>query len=301
MAKVIDQVGVYRGEVIESVLKLSKAGHPMFVIRLRAYERFIELPEELAFFKSQGVIEDAETPQWVDWSGYEETIYNYMNLFNMKDGDTAYTEDNASLNYKQIQLVFGWDGTSFEDLNNGKFNGSKALFRVAENNNPEYTGCQVKWLDTFDAPPQRELKGVGAEDLAKLNKLLRISKKKGSTVAAAPSVAAAKPAAKPVATPAATAVKSVIPAKKATPPAPAPTAAAVATPVAVAVETPVTKDSAWASVCAYGTEKGQTTDVVADAWIAAVAEVSEEREYDEDKFTSDDWAKVQSLTAQDLG
>ena len=86
-------------------------------------------------------------------------------------------------------------------------------------------------------------------------------------------------------------------------PAPAPKAAPAPAPAPAPAETntaglPVesTMDDAWAYVCS---NKGDNEDqVVEEAWLAAMGEVSGDRQPED--LTNKDWAKVRDITLKDL-
>lgn len=306
MGKKIDQVGTYRGETIEAALQTSKSGLPMFVVTLRADERYVEDQSDLDFYVEQGVIEEA-VPQWIDWSEHGETIRNYMLLFKPEEGETEFTEDNATVNYKQIQTAFGWDGASFNELSDGTFIGTNVLFRCAEEEDPKYGPCRVAWVDEFDAPPQRELKSVDATTIAELSNRLRITKKKTKpAAAAAPKVAkpsastASQSTTKKKATKKTTAKKTATPAPQAAPAAAPAPAAATATAEAPSSQE-FTKDEAWNDIYTKAAAADNETEVITDAWIAGVAEVAEDAGVDEESFTGAHWAKVRKIVLRDLG
>lgn len=299
MAKKIDAVGVYRGEVYETALQTSKNGNPMFVISIRADERYIEDAADIAHFKAHGVIETDE-PQWIDWSAYDETARNYMTLFSPKAGE-GFTEETATLNYKQVQTAFDWDGTSFDELASGKFDGHKVLFRVKEEEDPQYGPTTVCWVDAFDAPPQRELKSVKTDELAALNARLSLTKKKP----AAKTAAAAPPKKAPAKAPAKKATKKTTPPAKAAPSTPA--ATAPAPPAPTAEETPVaapvvevTMEAAWEEVYTKAAAAGQEPNVIIEAWKDAITGIMQDLEVEEADFTGTHWAQVQKAVLHDL-
>jgi hypothetical protein len=283
MAK-IDSVGTYRGSIKEAAFSLTRNGFPQFVLKLDATERYIESKSDLAYYVEQGVITD-ETPQWINWENLEEDIVSYMTLYGNKDGTGEFTPANATLAIQQLQTALGWDGASFGPLHDGTYVGSQVLFRVAENNNPEFTNLRVAWLDKFDAPPTRTLSGIQSSELAGLDaKLARGGGKKKAVVAApkaaAPKAAAPKPpvASTPTATP---------------PVAKAPVAAKPATSTVSA------RDAAYAAVVAASTESEADNN---SAWTDSVNEIMQDNDFnDEAQLTDDHWVKVQNLTLRDLG
>jgi hypothetical protein len=303
MSQKLDQPGVYRGVAIETGLQLSRASQlPMFVVTFRADERYIEDAAELEAFVDAGVIEDA-TPQWVDWSQYDQTIRNYMVLFKTADENGNFTEENASSNYGQIQTAFKWEGSSFEELQNGSFDDHPILVRVKEAKDDQYGPVDVAWVDAFDAPPQRELKSVDASVVADLNKRLKVTKKKAAPKAAA----APKPAASPK-TKATVAVKRK---PKATPsPSPsgskenttssAATAPPAPAPVEVSEGETCTKDEAWNTVCVTASDQKVDPDKISDTWITVVGTAETENGVGENDFTEHAWANVRDAVLEAL-
>lgn len=287
MSKKIDQIGTYRGEVFEAALQLNRNGNPMFVINVRADQKYVEDANDLQFYVDQGVIEEA-VPQWVDWSAYDESARNFMTLYNCETEDGEFSEENATSNYEQVVKAFGWDGSSFESFQDGSFIGKSVLFRVKEEPDERYGPTTVCWVDAYDADPTRALKNVDKTTVLDLDKRLKGAKKTAPKAAAAPKVAATKPKAAPKAAPAKT-KKAPAPAAS-TPPAPAPK-------VADAVE--FTKEEAWEDV--FKQIPNEEPDVITDTWIAAVAEVGDNNSVEEADFTSEHWGAVHKLVLRDLG
>ena len=298
----IDTVGTYIGEIVESGVGTTKAGKPQWVTRLKAVQKYINEPSDMEFFK-------LTEPAYVDWTANGEDIVGFLLLFNSVDVFDASTQ---MMNYEQLQIATGWDGTSFDALQDGSLIGKQILFRVQEKKpytNPETgktTGegeLEIGWIDAENAAPERQLKSVDADTIKSLNaKLGSISKK---PVAPAKPAAAAKPAAtkpgKPAATPQPVAAPVAPPATPSAPAAatPAPKAPPKAKAKPAPVETPAEESapafpaetdqlSAWAAVTAAN-KSGDDTKLQ-DAWIAGCQEVGGDR--DEDDFTPADWAKV---------
>ena len=280
MSSRIDGVGAYRGEIIEAGLGTTKkSGFPQWVVRFRATEKFIEDPSDLKHF-------EMDEPGWVDWSEYGDELTGFFVLFNSTE---EFSEDTSLLNYEQIQLAVGCDGTEFDSLNNGKYVGKKVLFRVDLNEYDGKESFQINWIDAEDASPVRELKKLNPEDVKALTAKLKFQKKQKPSVA---KPSAAKPTTK----------KSE--AKAPTESAP-PSKAKVSTTEKPADKTPdetsslpteCSQEKAWAFVCK---QKGGNTDKdIEEAWIAAANEVGEDK--DEDDFTEADWAKVRDIVIRDL-
>jgi hypothetical protein len=301
MANKIDSVGVYVGEIKESGLSTTKNGFPQSILRLRAEKKFVDDAEGMKHFK-------LEEQAWVDWSSFDEEIVGYFVLFNSPE---EFSPDTALLNYEQLQIATGWDGTEFDSLSDGRLNGKKVQFRVAINEYNGKTSLQVNWLDKADADPVRQLKSLDAAGVKALNAKLRIVKKAAPakpakpTAAAVPTSAASAPK---VSTPAPAALPAVSP--KPSPASPASTVDTAAPPKGNKKKTPTapppassgdlpaesTQLEAWEYV---NSKKGENDDqTVTDAWIAACQEVGGDK--DEDKFTPADWAKVRTIVIKDL-
>ena len=292
MAK-IDSIGTYRGTVSEAVFSLTRNGFPQFVAKLAATERFIEAKSDLAYYVEQGVISD-ETPQWINWENLDEYIVSYMTLYGNKDGTGEFTPANATLAIKQLQTALGWDGSSFAPLQDGTYNDSQVLFRVAESNNPAYPNLQVAWLDKFDAPATRSLSGIAASAISELDaKLARGMGKKVKVAVAAPPKSP-----KPTSPPSTPTPRTVTPSKDSDA---APSNST--SPPQEAYTSPsdgCTEAQAWAAV---ETHSNEDTPTNTDTWISSVAEVAEGAGFlpNDHQFTAVHWAKVRDLTLRDLG
>jgi hypothetical protein len=179
----IDSIGTYVGEIVESGLGTTKNGFPQWVARLKATKKFVDSPEDLAHFS-------LTEPGYVDWSGFDEEIVAFMVLFKDKD---EFSKDTALLNYEQLQLATGWDGSEFDTLANGSLLKKSILFRVGENTYEGKTSLRVDWIDNESASPERQLKTLDMAEVKNLAAKLKINK---VVKPAAP----AKPGAKPAAT-----------------------------------------------------------------------------------------------------
>lgn len=293
----IDSIGTYVGEILESAVSLTTKGFPQWVARLKAEKKWVGDTEGMKHFK-------LEEPAYVDWTSFDEEIVAYMVLFN-STSEQGFTPETALLNYEQLQIATGWDGTEFETLANGSLVGKKILFRVEENTYQDKTRLQVNWIDDADAPAERQLKSLDLNDVKALgSKLIGITKKaapaKPATAAKVPTAAPTKPG-KPAA-PTAPALAPTAAAPTAAPKAPPKKAKKTeAAPPPPAEEktglpTEATQEEAWGYVCSV---KGDNEDsVVEEAWIAACGEVANGR--DEDTFTKTDWAKIRDIVIRDL-
>lgn len=269
----VDRIGTYRGVIEDSSIQFTRNKFPQFAGAIKVTERWVDDAEEMKHF-------ELEEPAWVDWSEYGETAFAYLVLF--KDADN-FTEETALLNYEQLQLALGWDGTEFGSLADGTHKGKTVLFRVEENEYQGKVSLQVNWIDAPDASPTRELRRIDDTAVKALNAKLKVKKAK-------PAVAKPKASApKAKATPKASAPKAAPP--KAAPPTPEPE------PATADDGEEVTKIKAWEFVCENTPDTPDTE--VQDAWIAACSTVADGR--DEDTFTSEDWAKVRQTVCDSLG
>jgi len=285
----IDQAGAYRGKVTaHSVGVTSKKGCPQLILQFKAQERYVDTPALQAHF-------GLEAPGWVDYSTFDQSLTDYLVLFNDADD---FSEDTANFNYEQVQRALGWDGTSFDDLNDGTtFLNKVFVARLKQDSYKDVERIVIDSIDSADAEPYRGLRSVDPDKLKDLNSKLKGIKKKAAGPKAVATAAAPAPA-KPVAA-APKAAPAPAPAAKTkaapTPAAPAPTATATAT----AAPAEVDKMTAWAFICDH---KGDAEDTeVQSAWQAACTEVSEgDSDKGETDFTNADWASVRDIIVRDL-
>lgn len=298
MATKVDQIGTYLAEVADSSISTTKKGFPQWVARLKITHKYIDNPAEMAHWK-------LEEPAYVDYSSFDEEIVGFFVLFNNAD---VFDESSALLNYKQLQLATGWDGSEFDSLGNGSLNSKSVMIRTEENTYQDKTSIQVTWIDAADATPGRTLKSLDAADLKVLSSKLKIAKKPVAAATATKAPTAAPTPAKPAASKAVAAAPAVTPkaapAPKATPAAPTPKAKAApkapaAKPV-VAEEAPTetTKDDAWAAVMAG--KGANSDDVVVDAWQSAMGEVLGDERAVADDATPAEWATIRDTVLKDL-
>lgn len=302
----LDSIGTYIFEVLESGLTTTKNGFPQWVARLKAMQKYVETPEEMTHFK-------LEAPGYVDWSSFDEETIAFMVLFKSKE---EFSKDTALLNYEQLQLATGWDGTEFDSLIDGTMLGKSLLGRVEHNNytNPETNktteGLRVSWIDAATASPERQLKTLDAAEVKNLASKLKISKTVKPAAAPAKPVTTKPGVAKPAATtPAPAPVAPAAPAAPATPAAPKPPSKkkpAATTPPPAAEPTSdekpklpaeVSQTEAWEYV---SKNKGGNSDtVIEEAWLAACEEVIASQGKDDESATRADWAKVRDTIIKD--
>lgn len=295
----IDTVGTYIGEVAESAISTTKNGFPQWTPRLKATKKYIETPDELAHYK-------LTEPGYIDYSSFDEDIVAFLLLFYTdKTGETV-----PALNYEQAQLAVGWDGNSFETLNDSV--GKSVLFRVEEHAYEGKTGLRVNWIDAENASPTKTLKALDAGAIKDLNAKFLAGRKPTAkpVVAAKPVSKPGKPAAGTATTNTTTTAPAAVPAVSVTTPAPsAPTApkppkaakkVAPAPAAEAALPTEIDQLSGWNYVNEH---KGANDDkTVEDAWLAACQEVGTANGGidDQEKFTTAMWASVRDVVIKDL-
>lgn len=311
MSKKIDTVGVFIGTIVESGFGLTKKNFPQGIWRLKADQKYIEVPSEIEHYTTQGALKGE--PGYVDYTAFDEDALAYLCLFNSADTFVTEGADKTSLlNYEQVKIATGWEGTEFDSFGNGFFVGKKVLFRVDEDTYDGKTSLKVNWVDAADAPPQRQLKSLDANAIKLLNSKLVITKTAAKPAAAAAKPTVVKPSAAPK-PPAATGVVTTVATVAAPVAAPSPTTtpAAVTTPpktkkpkLGTLVETPLdsgppkecTQMEAWEYV--LKNKAGNDDAVVQDAWISATGEVAPDK--DETAITPVEWAKVRDTVLKDI-
>lgn len=299
----IDRVGTFVGPIVEANFDFTSNGNPQAVLRLQAEKKWVNDPDEMKHFQ-------IATPGYVDWSAYDESIVAFMVLFS----------DKGQLrNYDQLMAAVGWEGLDFGDIPG--FAGKRVLFRTAEDTYNNKTSIKVVWLDKEDAPAERTLGGVtdkakiaeaNAKFLANLKKPAAPTKPAVPTKAAPakPAEAAKAEAPKPAApTPAATTASAPAPTgstppstaepKKTTPPAKKKSSPPPAQTSGTGLPPETSKDEAWEHLVKPETRGANDESVVAEAWVAACAEVGEN--VDEDRFTPAMWGRVRDIVLKDLG
>lgn len=298
MGSKIDSVGVYRGNITEEAVSTTqKSNFPQAILRLLATEKFVDDAQGMEHF-------GLKEPAWVDWASYNEEIVAYLVLFKSAED---FNDSTKLLNYDQLQLATGWDGSEFDTLANGQHVGTNILFRVENNEYEGKTSLQVNWVDNREAPPQRQLKTLDGDKLKVLSGKLAAMKKpvapakpgKPGATPSNPTAAAATKPATPVASPTAPSAKKPATTPATAPKSPSKTAATTPPPAA---EDPtgwpdaLEQGAAWELVLA---NKGANSDKeIEEAWLAACAEVGENK--DQDAFKPTDWAKIAKIVKRDM-
>lgn len=141
----LKQTGTFLFDIVEACICATKNGLPQWVANLKAVQAY-----------------DDESGQWVDYSQYEDNeILAYLVLFG-KDGKSL-------LNAKQLQKAIGWNGTSFEELDQMDYSGIQIQARLEEHEYEGKTSIRVQWIDHKDADPTRVLQRLDSDALKKLN------------------------------------------------------------------------------------------------------------------------------------
>ena len=166
--------GDFRGDVLSSAVGLTKNEYPQAIIELQAEE----------------VYEKSETGgEWIPLPDPFETIVAYIVLIG-KDG-------TMTKGAESVQAALGWSGKSFSELNDSDYSDTKIQFRIEENEYPPGNfKMQVRWINPFDADPNRSIKKLDKTTLKNLNAkhgaALRAFGKKAPTKTAATPASAPK-------------------------------------------------------------------------------------------------------------
>jgi len=276
----IDRPATFRGSIVSHAVSLSKNDFPQWVAELRGTE-----------------IWDEEEKVWVDWTDVElNGIIAYLCLFGGK-GET--------LTCTQVKKITGWEGLSFASLNEMDLSETGIQFRVAWNTYDGKDTLQVEWVDEYDATPGSAIRTLDADEMKALD-----ARFKSQMTKTAPATAPGKPTTKPTSPGKVTAkgkksTQKKGPVKKVDrPAAPAAPAApeAPAMPEAEGVlpdlrEGKRSKKAAWENVnevrLPHVSEKMQ-----ADAWLAAIVEVSGQNE--PDVLTEEQWYQVEVIVLEEV-
>ena len=159
----IDRAATFRGNIVDHAVSVSRNEFPQFVCSLVAKE-----------------IYDEEEQIWVDWTDVDQNeITAYVILYGSK-GET--------LSFNQIKKVLGWDGASFQVLNDGDYSEVGIQFRVVEDTYDNKPQIKVEWVDEYNAEPGRAVRKLDPDELkqldAKYAQLLKASGKKVAPVKA---------------------------------------------------------------------------------------------------------------------
>lgn len=259
----IEQVGTYRGEVVDKAVSVSTNGYPQLVALLRAGERY-----------------DDEVGDWVAWEADESELTAYLVLF---DG-----QDRKTLNCTQVEKVLGWDGASFAGLNAIDHSETLIQFRVVENTYNEKTTMQVEWIDEYGATPGRTVRKLDAIELKDLDAayagMMNKPKAKPASAKASPLLTATQAQAQAQAA-AGKKAPPKVPAKKGPPKTTA--ASSDGKPAKK-----LTKQEAWDG-CVDLKDKKVKDEQLSQVWVDTVDEVRGPKE--EADLTPEDWGRIQDL------
>jgi hypothetical protein len=288
MFKMIDSPGTYRGTVLESKFDYSTNGCPQATLKLSAAQRYTDEPEWMAKFQ-------ITEPAYVDWSSYEETIVGFFAMF--KAGVEVYNDETKLKNYDQLKIALGWDGLSFEPLNEGAFVGKEVMYRVESK---EYNGkqrIQVSWIDAPDAPPTRNLAPSDPAMVKAATAKLQFAKPVVKPAAAKPVMAAKKatnptqaatvvPAAKPTA-------HAAVPNTSKTPTSPSKATVPARTPPVTATPQyePCSQVVAWTEISDPDGNKNADTTLVETVWNETINAVAGESTPNE-QITDAQWGEI---------
>ncbi len=266
----------YRGSIVAHAVSLSSGDFPQWVAELVATE-----------------IWDDEEKIWVNFTSPEYVeegngAIAYLVLFG---GDGKET-----LNAKQVQKVTGWDGLSFEGLNDMDLSSTGIQFRMKSNTYKEKTRLQVDWIDEYDATPGVGVPTLNPDQLKQLD-----AKYKQFMKRTAPAQAPTKaPTTKPK-SPGKVTAKGIKPTqakgpvkKKETPGKSEPPTEAPSIPDDLGKGKPeigkTTKAEAWETVVKMKTDK-ISDEKLAKVWLAVVEKVSAGG--DSNTLTEEQWYEVE--------
>jgi hypothetical protein len=267
----ITNAGAYRGTVLEHGISETTNGFPQLCLKMQGVEYY-----------------DDATNEWVGLEDKPDAIA-YLVLVDSKGEKT--------LNCKQIEKVFEWDGCSLVELEAAALEGKPIQFRAAFRKYNEQDRLGVEWIDAYDADPVRGVKKLDADGVK------AIQGKFGSVFSgkAKTPVASAKSGAKPPTKPAtakATTTKTVTPPPASTlkPEIKLP----VRQPTKPAVETgKCTREEAFAYVSNQELwKKGTTEQQLSETWLKVVNEIAGDRA--DEEITPEEWYTIQGKVAHEI-
>jgi hypothetical protein len=280
----INQTGTFRGDVIDRGVSATQNGYPQLIVQLRATEKY-----------------DDQNGVWIPWDYEEVDATAYLVLFGK--------DNKPLLNVRQVMKAFGWDGASFQSLQENPDLAKQIQFRMAESTYEGVTRIKCEWVDAFDADPTRKVQKLDVGDIKKLDAQYAAALK---AVGGGPKPKSAKPTAPPqapvspdptssaavVATASATTATNTLavesPKKRGRPKAP-PAAPTVVTPPPVAPGSSVamTQQEAWDAYTAKAA--GKTDMEITNTWTGIVHEIGG------DEKVGADWSGVYAQCCSKLG
>lgn len=158
----VTMLGTFKGRVVEHAYGETKGNEeegkdplPQFIVDVALEQRYDEKDE-----------------QWQDYTEMDEHIVVYLHLFNHDGAE--------SFHHAQVMKVFGWDGTSFAELDGLNLEGLVFQVRVEENEFGGNITNKVNWIDVEDAVPGQRIRRLDAADLKAADKRHAILLKKSS-------------------------------------------------------------------------------------------------------------------------
>ena len=266
----INKTGTFRGNVVDSGLAKTKNGYPQYVVQLRGEEYY-----------------DTDTVSWVDWSGVAENeITAFLVLFG--------SEQNATLNCRQLEKAIGWDGNSFSSLLNIDTSDIKVQFRVEESLYNEKISLKVVWIDHYDAEPGKTIQKLDTDEVKALDATYAVAFRKIQT-----EQAPVKPVSAPVLPNVPAKLTDEVPTKTRGRPKKTQNQDNVQPDVNLSTPPPtikkLTKQTAWEKIIARKPD-WVDDDKLAEIWIETIANVAPGG--DEDQLTPELWGQVADIACK---
>lgn len=259
----VDREGTFRCRPVDWAVGETKNGFPQFTVKVHLTEYY-----------------DEQEKEWIPWEEYEQEVTAFLVLFD--------SNENRTKNFQQIEKVFGWDGTSFLELNNGRYEEVEFQIRVAENNYNGKIGYQVAWIDEREAEPNRTVKKLDDKELKQLEaKFSKSLSNKSAKATKAPAKTTKAPAKN----------EGVEESKKAPPAKPAIPKISNSKKRSKPVDS-ITKEEAWEYVCNNKLPTVDDDELTA-SWLRCVNNVADGR--DEEELTGKDWANIRSTVLDEIG
>lgn len=262
----INQVGTYLGYAPIHAVGISSGGLPQLELQCEATHYY-----------------DPEVEDYVEVEDLELRAYLVL-----------YGKNHKPIrNCEQIKKVFGWDGASFQILNELDIKETRFLFRVKENVWEGNTNYKVDWIDVDTASPTGQISSLDTKELQNLDKKFGLMKagKKGETKAK-PKGAPAVPKASTKKTDA----KGTSKKEKQTATEAVATTGPPASAPAPKVETKTgktTRDDAWNYIEEEIPEAALSVEDRAVAWTKAIEKIHGGP--DDDTLSDEEWFLVQEL------
>jgi hypothetical protein len=142
----ISQSGSYRGVVIDRGLGKSSGGHLQLVLSLQATEKWND-----------------EAEVWEPFQYEDSEAQAYLNLVTSK-------EKANPVNPRQIMRAFGWDGVSFDPLNDMDSGlATQIQWRMGFETYNDREQCKVQSIGTYDGTPGRKVEKLTPAEVRDIN------------------------------------------------------------------------------------------------------------------------------------